>query len=212
MPAALLLPALQAGAGLVQSIFGGGQAGRAQRALQRLKTPVYEPSQSIKDVYGKSLARYNANPYNTSMYNQQMRNVGRNQAGALGAIQDRRGGVSSIAKILQAGNDASLNAASAAEQQQGQNLGQLQSAAGMLTDDKRFEFNINKMLPYEKQMQLLGAKAAGGNQIMNAGLSNIFGGLQSMGQMGMLNKMYGTGSNNRMGSISGMMGVPGVTY
>lgn len=200
MPLAAALPFIQAGAGLIQSIFGGGQARRAQKALENLQTPVYEPSQSISDYYDKALARYNTNPYNTTLYNQQTRNIGRNQAGAINALQDRRGGVSSIAKILQAGNDASLNAAAAAEQQQGANLSQLGNAANALTSDKRFEFNINKMLPYEKQLQLLGAKASGGNQIMNAGLSNIFGGLQSAGQADLIKQLYGSGRSSGSGA------------
>lgn len=193
---AFLAPALQTGAGIVQSIFGGGRARRAQRELERLPTPIYEGSKSLADYYQKALSRYNTNPYNTSLYNQQMRNVGRGTAGALGAIQDRRGGVSSIARILQAGNDASLNAAAAAEQQQAQNFSQLGSASQALTADQMRQFEINKLMPYQVRANMLSAKAGGGANIFNAGLSNIFGGLQSFGQNQLLSQLYGTDSIN----------------
>lgn len=183
---AILPAALQVGAGLFQSFLGGSRARRAQKALEGLPTPIYEGSKSIDDYYQKALSRYNINPYQTSLYNQQMRNIGRGTAGALGAIQDRRGGVSSIARILQAQNDASLNAAAAAEQQQAQNFSQLGNAAQALTADQLKQFEINKLMPYQVRASMLGSKAAGGSDIFNSGLSNIFGGLQSITQLGLL--------------------------
>src|SRR5574342_684399 len=165
---AILPAALQVGAGLFQSFLGGSRARRAQKALEGLPTPIYEGSKSIDDYYQKALSRYNINPYQTSLYNQQMRNIGRGTAGALGAIQDRRGGVSSIARILQAQNDASFNAAQA------------------LTADQLKQFEINKLMPYQVRASMLGSKAAGGSDIFNSGLSNIFGGLQSITQLGLL--------------------------
>ena len=39
-------------------------------------------------------------------------------------------------------------------------------------------------------------KAGAANQTANAGLSNLFGGLQSASNMQMINKMYGSGGAN----------------
>lgn len=186
MPA-WLLPAIQAGAGLAQTIFGGGRARRAQRELEQMQTPVYQGSQSIQDYYNKALSRYSVNPYNSSLYTQQMRNIDRGQARGISALQDRRSGAD-VANLVQASNDASLNTAVAAEQQQGANLAQLGGAASALTEDKRTQFNINQMLPFERKSQLLGMKASGGNQIMNAGLSNLFGGIGGLSNAGIFDK------------------------
>jgi hypothetical protein len=190
-------PILQGVGGLVQSIFGGSRARRAERALENLKTPTYEKSQAIGDYYSKALNRYNSNPYNSNMYQQQQRNIQRGLSAGIGALQNRRSAIGGISRLVQAQNDASLNAASAAEGQQAQAFGQLGQASQMQAGEERQAFNINKMLPYEKQYSLLAQKAAGGNQMMNAGLSNLFGGASTIGQMKfddyLMGKYYGSG-------------------
>ncbi len=188
-------PILQGVGGLTQTLLGGGRARRAEKALEALQTPTYEPSKAIGDYYSKALSRYNTNPYNTAMYNQQQRNIQRGTSTGISALQDRRAGVNSISKLIQQQNDASLNAAAAAEGQQVQAFSQLGQAAGMKQGEDRMAFQVNKMMPYEKQYNLLAAKAAGGAQTMNAGVSNLFGGASTAGQMGfddyMMKKYYG---------------------
>jgi hypothetical protein len=44
---------------------------------------------------------------------------------------------------------------------------------------------------------LLSQKASGGNQIMNAGLQNIFGGMGNASSMMMANQMYGGGGGSK---------------
>lgn len=198
MPLPLLAAApaiLQGIGGLAQTIFGGSRAHKAERALENLQTPTYEKSKAIGDYYNQALQRYNVNPYQSSMYQQQQRNIQRGTATGIGALQDRRSAVGGIGKLIQAQNDASLNAGVAAERQQMQAFGQLGQAAGMQAGEDRQAFNINKLMPYQNKYNLLAQKAAGGNQIMNAGLSNVFGGLSSLGQMSfndyLTNKYYG---------------------
>ena len=208
-------PAIQGIGGLAQAIFGGGRARRAERALENLKTPTYEKSQAIGDYYSKALNRYNTNPYNTAMYNQQQRNIQRGTSTGISALQDRRSAIGGISRLVQQQNDASLNSAAAAEQQQAQSFGQLGQAAGMQAGEDRQAFNINKLMPYEKQYNLLASKAAGGAQTMNAGISNIFGaastGSQIAGDNYFMKKYFGdSGTSNN--SYSGDRYLPASTF
>lgn len=183
MNPALIAPLVQGGIGLLQGIFGGGRARRAQRELARLQTPTYEKSQAIGDYYNKALQRYNINPAQSNLYRMQERNIQRNQAAGINALQSRRAGIGGISKIVQGSNDAMLNATAAAEQQQAQAFGQLGQAAGMQAGEDRQAFNINKLMPYEKQYNLLSMKAGAGAQTANAGISNLFGAASTYGQI-----------------------------
>jgi hypothetical protein len=180
----------QMGAGVAQGIFGAIQAGKAQKQLNKLQAPQYKQNQSIMDFYNEAMKRYNVSPTDSAMYKRQMQGVDRNVAAGLNSLQDRRSGIAGVSSILRAGNDAALNANVAAEAERSNRFGQLGSAAGMKAgeDDKAFQFN--QYMPFERKYNLLSQKAGGGNQIMNAGISNIFGGLQGWNQMNMVDKMY----------------------
>lgn len=199
MPA---LPLIQAGIGVAQGIIGGIRAHKAQKELEKLGTPAYTPNQGIGDYYNKALARYNASPYESATYKNQTNQISRNVATGISGLNDRRSAIGGISSIIQGANDASLKAISAAEGEQGQRLGQLGNAAQAKASDDKYAFQINKLMPYEKKYNLLTAKAQGGNQVMNAGLQNIFGGLQSGQETNFLNKMYGSnqGSDSSMHS------------
>ncbi len=186
------LSAIQGAIGIGQSIFGGIQAHKAQKQLERTPTPVYSPSQSILDYYDTAKSRYNVNPYQSSLYKLQNQNIQRGTAQGLGALNDRRSALAGVNSLIQGQNDSLLKAGAAAEDEQGRRFSQLGQAAGMKAGEDTKMFQYNQVAPYEKRMQLAGLKASGGNQIMNAGLSNIFGGLQSMGQTDLINKEYYT--------------------
>lgn len=181
--------------GLAQTIFGGGRAHRAEKQLEKLQTPVYQQSKGINDLYSKALNRYSADPTKSSMYQTQMKNIQRSGATGLSALADRRSASSGVANIVQAQNDATLEATVAADQQQGQALQQLGQAAQMKQGEERTAFEYNQVAPYQKKAALLGQKAAGGAQTMNAGIQNMFGAASSFGQMKMddymMKKYYG---------------------
>ena len=193
LPFLAMLPGIMQGfGGLAQTIFGGGRARRAQRELEKLQTPVYQKSKSIGDYYTKALNRYSADPTKSAMYQTQMQNIQRGTATGLNALRDRRS--SSVTGLVQAQNDASLQAGAAAEQQQAQALNQLGQAAQMQAGEEKMAFQYNQVAPYEKKAALLGAKAAGGNQMMNAGIQNVMGAANTFGQMKfddyLMNKYY----------------------
>jgi hypothetical protein len=164
--------------------FGLGyfQARKAQKELERTPTPTYTPSKSILDYYNEAKNRYSANPYESAMYKSQAQGIQRGTAQGLGALNDRRIALGGVNSLIQGQNDAMLRAAGAAEQQQSQRFGQLGQASQLKAGEDMKMFQYNQMMPYEKKMSLLGAKASGGNQLMNAGLSNLFQGLQTAAQ------------------------------
>ena len=187
------LAAVQAGAGTLQSILGYFQAHKAQKGLEKLQTPTYTPAKSILDYYNESLKRYNVQPTETSLYKRSQNSILRNQGAGLNALRERRLASSDINKLIAGSNDASLNADVAAENQRNLRFGELGKATGMEAGEEGKAFQYNKLLPYQKQYALLAAKAGGGNQILNAGLSNIFGGLNTANQYNMLDKIYNQG-------------------
>lgn len=193
----LLIPAIQAGVGIAQSIFGGARARKAQRALENMPMPAYAPSKSITDYYSQALNRYNASPYNSSLYTMQKQNAERGVNQGLSALQDRRGALAGVSGLIQGQNDAMLKAAAMAEDRKSQEFSQLGQAAQMKAGEDRQAFNINQIMPFQHKVNLLSQKAAGGAATMNAGLQNAFGGLSTMGQMKFQDYLY-----NKYGSNS----------
>ncbi len=184
---------VQAAVGIGQAIFGGAKARKSQRQLEGM-VENYKPNQSIMDYYSKALNKYNANPYQSAMYNQQQKMAGRNLATGLSSLQDRRSGLAGVGSLVQGANDASLRAAAAAEGQQSQDLAQLGQATGMKSQEDKYKF--------EAKYNLLSQKAGAANQTANAGMSNIMGGLGSITDYAMVNKMYNSGSGGSVNSGS----------
>src|SRR3990167_10706685 len=185
---------LGTGAGIVQSIIGGGKARRAEKEMERMVAS-YKPNASILDYYNKALQRYNVNPYTSQLYNQQQNMIRGGTAQGIANLQDRRSVLAGLPALIQNQNDSLLKAGAAAEGQQAQALGQLGQATGMKAQE---DFK-----PFEMKYNLLSAKAGGGAQTMNAGLGNIFGGLSNMSQMAMIKSFYGNDMNGSGDNGSG---------
>lgn len=183
--------ALQGAAGIAQLIGGGIQAHRATKSLEGLQSPTYSPNKSILDYYNTALQRYNTNPYNSQQYQNAIQLAGRSTAAGVNALQSRGSAVAGIGRLAALQNQQGLNAGTQAEQQQNQRFSQLGGATQMKAGEDKTAFQINQENPFERKYNLLAAKAAGGNQIMNSGLSNIFGAGESTSQMSLLNKIYG---------------------
>lgn len=191
----LALAGIQAGAGVLQGIIGGIGARKARRALEREPTPTYSPVKSITDYYNESQRRYQESPYQSNLYKMQAQNIERGTNQGLTAMQNQRRGQGSVAGIIQAQNDALLKAGVAAEQQRDQRFAQLGSATGAMAGEQRKAWEVNQLMPYEKRMNILGQKAAGYTQLMNAGIQNAFGGLQT-GIMAKSGLGYGSSKND----------------
>lgn len=179
LPLALLPSALQFGGGLLQSIFGGSAASKAQKKLENLQTPSYNGSRPINDYYNKALERYGVDPTNSVSYKRDQQQIGSNLSAGIGALQDRRSALESIGGLVSNADASTLSANAKAEADQAQRFGQLGSAAQLKNQDDLMAFNTNQMLPFQKQLQLLNMKAGAANSVQSAGFSNIFGGLSN---------------------------------
>lgn len=181
----------QGAIGLAQTIGGWVQQRKATKALEKLQSPIYTKNQSIMDYYNQALSRYGVSPTESAMYKRSMSNIGRNQAGAISGLQDRRSATGGISSILRASNDAALDADVAAENEKSNRFGQLGGATQMKAGEDRLAYQYNELAPFERKYNLLAAKASGGNQVANSGISNIFGGLQNIQNMDAISSMYG---------------------
>lgn len=188
-----ILGGLQAGAGLVQSIFGGGRARKAENELERM-IDNYSGGESIKDFYTKALNKYNVDPTKSSLYRSIMGQAGQGLASGLSSLQDRGGALAGTANLVQGYNDAALKAGAAAEGQQAQDLQTLGTATQLKDREDKYKF--------EAKANLLSQKAGAGAQTMNAGLSNMFGGLGSISDYYAYKELYG--DKNRSDNSSQM--------
>lgn len=190
MPLAAI-PLIQGAIGLGQTIFGNRKAKKAERALENLQSPEYSLNKGILNYYNEALDRYNVNPTASALYKRNTQNILRNTATGLRALQDRRSALGGTSSIIRAMNDATLDTEVAAENQRNQRFGDLQGATMMKAGEEDKAFQINKMLPFERKYNLLAAKAGAANQTANAGLSNIFGGLQNYSNYQLAKDIYG---------------------
>lgn len=189
----MIAPLIQAGAGIAQGIFGAISGGKARRELEKMQSPIYSPSQSILDYYNQAKSRFNISPYESNLYKTQSQNIQRGTAQGLQALSGRNAALGGVSSLVQGQNDAYLKAATAAEQEQARRFNELGGAAQLKANEDIKMFQYNKLAPFERKSALLGAKAAGSNALFNSGLTNIFGGIQSLDQYNMLSKLLGEG-------------------
>ncbi len=210
----LILGGVQAGAGLVQSLFGGGRARRAEKELEGM-IDNYKTSESIRDYYTKALNKFNVNPTQSSLYRSIMGEAGQGLATGLNNLQGRGSALAGIGNLVQGYNNQALRAGAAAESQQAQDLANLGTATQLKDREDKYKF--------EAKANLLSQKAGAGSQTMNAGLSNIFGGLGSISDYSMYKQMYGdnggSGDNYQepyqprtTGGTGARLNVPNVAY
>jgi len=103
-------------------------------------------------------------------------------------LQSRRSAVAGLPYVLRAANDATLNTEVAAEGEKDSRFAQLGGITGAKAQEEKYPFELK----YNLQSLKAGAGAAG----VNAGLSNMYGGLSSAAQMYMLQNYYGKGKQS----------------
>jgi len=153
-----------------QSIFGAVKSNQAaanrNAAISKLEqlaanSPLQKESKTLNDYYQESLNRYRENPFTTPYYLENLKQSERSAAQALGALQTRGaaiGGTSRINRILQ---DARNRGVAGAMQNKNVQFGQLGSATQMKRAEENMLFDINKMTPYNRRLQLQQMAAEG---------------------------------------------------
>lgn len=172
-PFAAMIPGiLQAGGGLLQSIFSGRR--KREREFEKFVDTI-KPNASITDYYNKALQRYDANAYNSGAYRQGQQNIAANLTTGVTQAQDRRGGLAAISNLVGQSNRAALQNVAQAENIQNANLSRLGSAASAEAQ------NQNRITDMKYNLKALRAGQSATTQ--NMGLSNMFGGLSNLSTM-----------------------------
>jgi hypothetical protein len=200
---------VQALGGAAQSIFSGRK--KAERELNAFakQSPLYQGSKSINDYYQQAMNRYNENPYQSQQYQLGAMNAQRATAQGIGALQDRRSAIGGIGRLQANQMGAMQNLGAQAEAQRNQRFGQLGQASQAKASEDYKMFDINKMTPYNRQLQLKQLAAQAANERNNAGLQMVGSALGGIAQAGM---MAGTGGKSPAASVSGVDMTPAATY
>lgn len=198
------IPFIQAGIGLAQTIGGLIGQKKANKQLEKLdaNSPKYQQNQGILDYYNQALQRYGVSPTDSAMYKRNEQLNQRGLATGINALQDRRSGTAGVSSLLRGYNDAALDSSVAAENEKSRRFGELGTATGMKAGEDRLAFDINQVQPFERKYNRLSQKSGASSSIVNAGIGNVFGGLQSYNDMKMLEKMYGSGGGASGNSTS----------
>jgi hypothetical protein len=193
------------------AVWGGIKAGKARKEqksaeaqLENLaaNSPLRKESKSLNDYYQQALNRYNENPYQSAAYQQAMQNARRTTASGLGALQDRRSAIGGISRLGGLESGASQRAVAQGEQMQAQRFSELGRATQMKKRDEDELFDINKMTPYQRRLQLEQMKGAAAGERYNAGMQMLGQGLSNAAAGGL---QY-TESNPGQNPFKGLFG------
>lgn len=192
---------LSGGSSLLQGIIGGVQASRGNKGFKR--SMANRPEYEIPSEYQDILAKYQqAQAGNMPGYDQLQSNIGQAGARARGAAE--RGAISSSAYGSQVGDiyqkelDAIQNLGIQQEQYKTAMMDKVAGAQGQLAQQKSEQWNINKFLPWQTEMNRYGEQKS-------AGMQNLFGGIQS--GMGAISDFAGT--KYYVDSLKAMQGITG---
>jgi hypothetical protein len=188
------------GMGAAQMSSANKAQKRSQQELERQakNSPLYRPSKEIGDYYKEAKTRYAQNPFTTPFYLENLKQSERSAVQALGALQSRGaaiGGVSRINRILQDSKNRNI---ATAMQEKNMDLARLGQAAQMQNRENQQAFDINKMTPYNRQLQLEQMKAQAAGERYNAGMQMIGSGLSNAASYGVASAYNNPDGLNRI--------------
>ena len=186
------------GLGATQMITSNKQQKRAQRSLeeQAKNSPLYKPDKSIDTYYQEAMNRYKENPYQSQQYQAGAQNIQRATAQGISGLQDRRSAIGGIGRLQANQMGAMQNLGAQAEASRQQRLGQFGQATQLKSGDYQRQFDINKMTPYNRQLQLEQMKAQAAGERYNAGMQMVGQGLSSIGSLAGAGAFKGVGGKN----------------
>jgi hypothetical protein len=207
--------AISTGLGVYTTVKGQQAQSKAQKALeeQARNSPLYKPDKSIDTYYQEAMNRYKENPYQSQQYQIGTMNAQRATAQGIGALQDRRSAIGGIGRLQANQMGAMQNLGAQAEASRQQRLGQFGQAVQLKSGESQREFDINKMTPYNRQLQLEQMKAAAAGERYNAGMQMIGQGLSSAGSIAAAGyKGGGTPTTTAVNTDLGFKGTIGSNY
>lgn len=186
------------GMGAANMISSSKQQSNAQKRLdeQAKNSPLYKPDKSIDTYYQEAMNRYKENPYQSQQYQVGAQNIQRATAQGIGALQDRRSAIGGIGRLQANQMSAMQNLGAQAEASKAQRFGQVGSATQLKSGDYQRQFDINKMTPYNRQLQLEQMKAAAAGERYNAGMQMVGQGVSNIGSLAGAGAFKGVGGKN----------------
>jgi hypothetical protein len=174
------------GIGAASLAQGKKAQNKAQEELERQakNSPIYKPSKEINQYYQEALNRYKQSPLQSQEYLLGKSNIEGAAASGLAALQDRRAGIGGVSRLAANRMNALRNLSAQAESRKMQDLSRVGQAAQMQAGQAAQEFDINKMTPYNRQLQLEQLKAQAGGEQYNAGMQMIGSGLSNAAAYG----------------------------
>jgi hypothetical protein len=171
------------GTGAYNAISGAKQQSNAQKRLeeQARNSPLYKPDKSIDQYYQEAMNRYKENPYQSQQYQAGAQNIQRATVQGISALQDRRSAIGGIGRLQANQMGAMQNLGAQAEASKQQRLGQFGQATQLKSGDYQRQFDINKMTPYNRQLQLEQMKAQAAGERYNAGMQMVGKGISDFG-------------------------------
>lgn len=192
MPIPLLAAGLVAGG--IKAVAGLFQKHKANKLLAANPRPTYDIPQEV--FQNKGIAeQLSASGLPSTQYAQAQQNIQRQQAGAIGAAQTRRGGIGLIGNIQQRTNDATLGLDAKSAQMRVGNMQNLMKTNSQVAGYRDKAFDINKMQPFQENQAYARALQASGNQNIMGGIDTALGGLVGGGGFG--GGLFGGGSKRK---------------
>jgi hypothetical protein len=184
----LIAGGAQALGGALQSVFSGRKKRERELDSYAKQSPLYTPNKAIGDYYQQAANRYNENPYQSALYKEGQRNIQRSGASSLNALQNRASALGAAGRIALGQDSALANLGVQAEAQRNARFGQLGQAAQAKSSEDYRAFDINKMTPYNRQLQLKQLAAQAANDRFTSGLSMAAQGIGNMAQVASASK------------------------
>lgn len=182
--------------GGVQTVTGIAQYIKGRKLAKENKRPSYEiPNEIKQNLTQAQMMALEGLP--AEQKKQYVDNIQRSQNFTLGAMDDRKAGLTGLSSLMQNSNDAYRNLLSMDAQAKQANQQQLMGQRGIMANYKDKAFDFNKVQPYE-------AAAQAAQAMQGAGMQNAFGGLSSIG--GSL-----SGGAGGLGDIGKTTGTQGTT-
>lgn len=178
----MIASGVQTGIGALQSASASKKRKDAISRLEKLATnsPLRQESKSLNEYYQESLNRYKENPFTTPYYLENMKQSERAAVQSLGALQKRGAAIGGISRINSILADAKNRGVAGAMQNKNAQFSQLGTATQMKGAEERELFDINKMTPYNRKLQLQQMAAEGYasdkaayDQAVQSGIGNL---------------------------------------
>ena len=170
--ASLIGGGLKAASSIFSLIKGIGQSKRANRMAKDNIRPTYQiPNEVLQNQQIAQLFSNQGMP--SQQYQQAKTNIQENQAAALSASSDRRGGLGNIGAVLQGTNRAQGNLDAQSAQMRMQNIGNLINQNQMLAQYRDKAFNTNQLEPYYENAAAIRALNTAGQQNAQSGITGL---------------------------------------